>query len=79
MALIYNGLNTLNIGYYLLIGIIVWYLKLDYQLNLNDIQINLFLVLLLLVFIMNSFNMLYLGDLILFNWIHFFNFFNKFI
>ena len=57
-----DGLNTLNIGYYLLIGIIVWYLKLDYQLNLNDIQINLFLVLLLLVFIMNLFNMLYLGD-----------------
>jgi len=57
-----DGLNTLNIGYYFLIGIIVWYLKLDYQLNLNDIQINLFLVLLLLVFIMNSFNMLYLGD-----------------
>ena len=57
-----DGLNTLNIGYYLLIGIIVWYLKLDYQLNLNDIQINLFLVLLILVLIMNSFNMLYLGD-----------------
>ena len=57
-----DGLNTLNIGYYLLIGIIVWYLKLDYQLNLNDIQINLFLVLFLLVLVMNSFNMLYLGD-----------------
>jgi len=57
-----DGLNTLNIGYYFLIGIIVWYLKLDYQLNLNDIQINLFLVLLLLVLIMNLFNMLYLGD-----------------
>ena len=57
-----DGLNTLNIGYYLLIGIIVWYLKLDYQLNLNDIQINLFLVLLLIVFIMNLFNILYLGD-----------------
>ena len=57
-----DGLNTLNIGYYFLIGIVIWYLNLDYQLNLNDIQLNLFLVLLLLVLILNLFNMLYLGD-----------------
>ncbi len=57
-----DGLNTLNIGYYFLIGVTVWYLQLNYQLNLNDIKLNLFLILILLVLIINLFNILYLGD-----------------
>ena len=57
-----DGLNTLNVGYYLLIGIIIWYLKLNYQLDLNDLQLNLFLILLLFAFFMNLFNKFYLGD-----------------
>ncbi len=57
-----DGLNTLTIGYYLLVAATVWYLQLNYQLNLNDIKLNLFLILLSLVFITNLFNILYLGD-----------------
>ena len=57
-----DGLNTLNIGYYLLITLVIYYLSLDNQIFLNNIEITHFLILFFFVFILNLFNRLYLGD-----------------
>ena len=57
-----DGLNTLNIGYYLLIVMVIIYLNSDQQIFLNEIKLYYFLILLLFVFILNLFNKLYLGD-----------------
>ncbi len=57
-----DGLNTLNIGYYLLISLIVYYLILNQQITLNDIQIEYFLILFFMTFVLNLSNRFYLGD-----------------
>jgi UDP-N-acetylmuramyl pentapeptide phosphotransferase/UDP-N-acetylglucosamine-1-phosphate transferase len=57
-----DGMNTLGIGYYLLIGFIILYLNLNQTIIVNDISIIYFLIILVFVFILNLFNKLYLGD-----------------
>jgi UDP-N-acetylmuramyl pentapeptide phosphotransferase/UDP-N-acetylglucosamine-1-phosphate transferase len=57
-----DGLNTLNLGYYLLISLIIFYLNLDQQISINNISMNYFILLLSLVFILNLLNKIYLGD-----------------
>ncbi len=57
-----DGLNTLNIGYYLLVSLIIFYLNLDQQILINQISIDYFIIFLSLVFLLNLTNKIYLGD-----------------
>ena len=58
----FDGLNTLCIGYYLIISLIVFYLNLNGNIVINDIVIINFITVLLICFILNSFNKIFLGD-----------------
>ena len=49
----FDGLNTLNIGYYLLVSLIIFYLKQNQIISVNEIFIEFFL---------NLINKIYLGD-----------------
>ena len=57
-----DGMNTLCIGYYLLICSIIFYLQLNEVIIIKDISIFYILILLLTVFLLNLANQLYLGD-----------------
>ena len=57
-----DGMNTLAIGYYLLVGITIYFLDLNNIIIMGDISIVFILFCLLLVFLFNLFNKLYLGD-----------------
>ena len=57
-----DGLNTLNIGYYLLICFAVFALEINYNISLNEFSIENFLILFSFVFLLNLFNQFYLGD-----------------
>tara|TARA_Y100000992_G_scaffold286657_1_gene238752 strand:+ start:220 stop:1242 length:1023 start_codon:yes stop_codon:yes gene_type:complete len=57
-----DGLNTLGIGYYLIIGLIVFYLSLDQQISSNEFNISHFLIILFVAFVLNFFNSFFLGD-----------------
>mgnify|MGYP006093063549 CR=1 FL=1 len=57
-----DGMNTLCIGYYLLIIAVIFYLQLSELLNINNISVLYILILILLVFLLNLVNLLYLGD-----------------
>ena len=57
-----DGLNTLNIGYYFLICLVIYFLSFNNEIVLNDISIFYFLVLFSFVFLLNFFNKFYLGD-----------------
>lgn len=57
-----DGMNTLCIGYYLLISSIIFYLQLSEIIVIKDISIFYILILLLTVFLLNLANQLYLGD-----------------
>ena len=57
-----DGLNTLNIGYYLLICSIIYLLEFNNEIVLNEFVIKNFLALFLFVFLFNLFNQFYLGD-----------------
>ena len=57
-----DGLNTLNIGYYLLVCSIIYLLEFNNEIVLNEVVITNFLVLFLFVFLFNLFNQFYLGD-----------------
>ena len=57
-----DGLNTLNIGYYLLIGLVIYYLKLQgLEIYLKNLSFFL-LFILSIIFIINIFNKMFLGD-----------------
>ena len=58
----FDGLNTLCIGYYLIISLIVFYLNLNGNIVINNIVIINFITILLICFILNSFNKIFLGD-----------------
>ena len=58
----FDGLNTLCIGYYLIISLMVFYLNLNGNIVINDIVIINFITVLLICFILNSFNKIFLGD-----------------
>ena len=57
-----DGMNTLCVGYYLLITFIIFYLQLNEIIALKYISIFYILILLLFVFLLNIVNQLYLGD-----------------
>ncbi len=58
----FDGLNTLNIGYYLLISLIIFYLKQNHIISVNEIFIEYLLTVLLIIFFLNLSNKIYLGD-----------------
>ena len=58
----FDGLNTLNIGYYLLISLIIFYLKQNQIISVNEIFIEYLLIVLLILFFFNLINKIYLGD-----------------
>ncbi len=58
----FDGLNTLNLGYYLLLTLCIYYLGLNDFIFLNEVIINYILVILLISFILNLMNKIYLGD-----------------
>ena len=57
-----DGMNTLCVGYYLLISGIVFYLQLNEALFIKDISMIYVFILLLFIFLLNLTNQLYLGD-----------------
>jgi len=57
-----DGMNTLCIGYYLLIASILFYLNLNDVITTNDLSTLYIVILILAVFLMNITNQLYLGD-----------------
>tara|TARA_Y100001970_G_C14173999_1_gene825852 strand:+ start:67 stop:846 length:780 start_codon:yes stop_codon:yes gene_type:complete len=57
-----DGMNTLTIGYFLLVSLIINYLYFNKGIDLKDISILYIFYLLLIIFILNLFNKLYLGD-----------------
>ena len=57
-----DGMNTLCIGYYLLISSVIFYLQLSEIITVNDLSIFYILILILIAFLLNLTNKLYLGD-----------------
>ena len=57
-----DGMNTLCIGYYLLITSIIYYLKLSDLINIENISILYLFIILLFAFIINLKNKFFLGD-----------------
>lgn len=57
-----DGLNTLNIGYYILISLVIFYLNLNQDISVNNFPLNMFIISLLSIYILNFLNKLYLGD-----------------
>ena len=57
-----DGLNTLNIGYYILISLVIYYLKLNGLIVYQENFVNYLLIILLIVFLINALNKFYLGD-----------------
>ena len=58
----FDGLNTLNIGYYLLVSIALYYLQVTNFILVNEIFLNYILVVLIITYFFNSINKIYLGD-----------------
>ncbi len=58
----FDGLNTLGIGYYLLISLILFYLKLNQDININSHLIVNLILALTISFILNFLNKIFLGD-----------------
>ena len=58
----FDGLNTLNIGYYLLVSSIIFYLEAIDLITLNDVFIEYLLTVLIITFLLNLSNKVYLGD-----------------
>ena len=58
-----DGVNTLNIGYYLLVLIFISLVLNDFQIRQNNSNLlNILIFTLVLLFILNFFELLYLGD-----------------
>jgi len=57
-----DGLNTLLVGYYILVVLVILYLVYYYQINYNPNFLNYLLLSLLVIFIFNFFSKTYLGD-----------------
>ena len=57
-----DGLNTLNLGYYFLIGLVILYLYFNQVISIKNISIEYFLIFLFFALVLNLFNKLYLGD-----------------
>ena len=57
-----DGLNTIILGYYLIIVFVLLFLKFNNIIDINYFSIETFLYLLVIVYFFNFFNFLYLGD-----------------
>lgn len=57
-----DGCNTLSVGYYILVLLVLLKLSLLNTINLNDIFVYKFLLILIIIYVFNIFNKLYLGD-----------------
>ena len=57
-----DGLNTLNIGYYLLIILMIYFLEINNLILFNEVLTNYILIVLIIVFFLNFINQIYLGD-----------------
>ena len=57
-----DGMNTLCIGYYFLIGFVIFYLNLEGVITINGLSILYIVILILAAFLLNITNQLYLGD-----------------
>jgi UDP-N-acetylmuramyl pentapeptide phosphotransferase/UDP-N-acetylglucosamine-1-phosphate transferase len=57
-----DGLNTLNIGYYLLISLVIYYLESNQMLTVNGINIDFVLSVIIILYFINFLNKVYLGD-----------------
>jgi len=58
----FDGLNTLNIGYYLLVSLVLFYLQEANYILINEVFINYILLVLIITFFLNLINKIYLGD-----------------
>lgn len=58
----FDGLNTLNIGYYLLVYLSIFFLNLNGEITVQDLLINNIFYIILLIYILNFFNKIFLGD-----------------
>ena len=58
----FDGLNTLGIGYYLLISFVLYYLQEFNYIIINEIFVNYILTVLVITFFLNFINKIYLGD-----------------
>ena len=57
-----DGMNTLCVGYYLLISAIIFFLQMNEIITIKDISIFYIFILILFVFLLNLINKVYLGD-----------------
>ena len=58
----FDGLNTLSIGYYLLISIIIFYLNSQNLIRIENISMNYVLFVIVSLYFLNLFNKVFLGD-----------------
>ena len=58
----FDGLNTLSVGYYLLISLIIFYLGVNNLVSVNEVFIKYILIVLIVIFFFNLFNKIFLGD-----------------
>ncbi len=58
----FDGLNTLNIGYYLLVSLIIYYLQEVNHIMINETFINHISIVLVITFFLNLINKIFLGD-----------------
>ncbi len=58
----FDGLNTLNIGYYILIASVIYYLKFNDLIFIDELFIEYILIVLAITFFLNFLNKIYLGD-----------------
>ncbi len=58
----FDGLNTLNIGYYLLISLVLYYLQKSNYITINEVFMDYISIVLVITFFLNLINKIYLGD-----------------
>ena len=58
----FDGLNTLNLGYYLSMSLSLIYLTLDNQISISNFFPNNLFLIIFFVFLMNFFNKIFIGD-----------------
>ena len=58
----FDGLNALNIGYYFIISIFIYYLNYNNLIYLNDFPLNYFILSIAIMLLLNILNKTFLGD-----------------
>ena len=57
-----DGLNTLNVGYFFIISICIFYLNLNDKIILKNFPVEYLLFSLLIIYVLNLFNKIFIGD-----------------